>query len=65
MTTGEKIRERRKALGITVNELVRKTGITRHSIYLYEKDEMDPTLFNATCIADALGLSLDYLAGRK
>ena len=36
MTTGEKIRERRLALGLTAEELGRKVGVTKSTIGRYE-----------------------------
>jgi transcriptional regulator with XRE-family HTH domain len=62
MTLGERIKFRREKLGLTRNQLAEVSGLSRHLIYKYESDLHDPSLFNATCIADALGVSLDYLA---
>jgi transcriptional regulator with XRE-family HTH domain len=63
MTCGERIKERRKALGMTQKELAEKSGVHKNSITHYEKDRCEPTLFNASCIATALGVSIDFLAG--
>lgn len=65
MSTGEKIRKKRLELGLTTKELAEKSGLTRQAVSHYENDRHDPGLLNAACIADVLGLSLDYLAGRK
>jgi transcriptional regulator with XRE-family HTH domain len=62
MTLGERIVWHRQLLGIGQNELADKAGISRVSLWKYENDMCDPKLLNATCIADALGISLDYLA---
>lgn len=40
MTVGEKIRFRRKELGMTVDELAEKLGKNRATIYRYESDEI-------------------------
>jgi transcriptional regulator with XRE-family HTH domain len=40
-------------------------GVSINSIGLYERGLVEPSFFIATCLADALGVSLDWLAGRK
>lgn len=63
-STGQKIAERRKALGLTQKQLAKMTGISLSTLQNWEADRVDPTFFGITCIADLLGLSLDFLAGR-
>lgn len=63
MTFGERLRECRKAKGLSCKALASKTGICVRSIENYENDRNDPSLFNVSCIATALGVSIDYLAG--
>ena len=65
MTTGEKIRYHRKQQRLTIKQLAIKSGVSASAIGCYEREKADPSLFAAACIADVLGLSLDYLAGRK
>ena len=62
MTVGERIVWHRQSMGYSQAELARIAGISRQCLWEYENDVADPKLFNATCIADALGISLDYLA---
>lgn len=62
MTVGERIAWHREQLGISKAEMARKCGLTRATICHYEKDQREPTLINAMCVADVLGISLDYLA---
>jgi transcriptional regulator with XRE-family HTH domain len=64
-TFGERLRMVRKKRGLTEDELAERTGMTRTSISYYETGKQWPSLFNAVCIADVLGVSLDWLAGRK
>lgn len=45
-------------------DLAEATGISYSSISGYERGISEPSLFNASCIADALGTSIDYLVGR-
>lgn len=64
MTVGERIREARKAAGMTGKELAEETGLYVASVYGYEANRNDPSLFAILCIADALGVSIDFLTGR-
>ena len=64
MTTGERIRARRKELGLSTYTLAARAGVYRCSLQRYETDKGDPSLFAAICIADVLGVSLDWLTGR-
>lgn len=41
MTIGDRIRERRKELGITVDELAEKLGKNRATVYRYESSEIE------------------------
>lgn len=62
MTVGERIVLYRQLKGYTQSQLANKAGISRQCLWKYENDVADPKLFNATCIADVLGISLDNLA---
>lgn len=62
MTVGDRIVWHRQLMGISQNELAKRTGLTRATIHNYEKNLREPTLINAMCVADALGISLEYLA---
>ena len=62
MTIGDRIAELRKNKGYTQVEFAKKTGLSRQIISKYENNECDPRLFNAMCICEVLGISLDYLA---
>ena len=65
MTVGERIAKLRTSLGLSQTELANKAGITRQCLWKYENNVADPKLLYAMCIADALGVTLDYLAGRE
>jgi transcriptional regulator with XRE-family HTH domain len=64
MTIGERIRNRRKELGLTVDELAEKLGKNRATIYRYESNEIEklPTTVLEP-LADALGVTPGYLMG--
>ena len=50
--------------GLSQKDLAKKVGFDRSNITNYENGYNEPTLFNAVCIADALGVSIDWLEGR-
>ena len=62
MTIGERIKERRKELGMTVDELAEKLGKNRATIYRYESNEIEklPTTVLEP-LANSLGVSPGYL----
>lgn len=60
-----KLREIRKARGMTQIQLANHTGINRVTIARYETDKIWPTLRNAEKLADALGVTLNELIGKE
>lgn len=56
-----KIRERRRELGISQEELARRCGVTRQTINAIENDKYDPTLSLAFSLARELQCSVDGL----
>lgn len=64
MTIGERIKERRKQLGLTVDELSERLGKNRATIYRYESNEIEklPTTVLEP-LAKALGVTPAYLMG--
>lgn len=62
MTIGEKIRYRRKSIGITQLRLAELSGIHPVSIRKYETDKMIPGPEQISRIADALAISYNVLA---
>ena len=63
MTFGERLRQARLEREMTQQELAEVSGIAYNSIKKYEQGRHEPGLFCATCLAIALGVSLDWLAG--
>lgn len=55
------IRERRKARGISQEELARQCGVSRQTINAIENDKYDPTLSLAFRLAKALETTVDAL----
>lgn len=64
MITGERIKHRRKELGMSVDDLAEKVGKSRATIYRYENGEIEKLPTDVLePIADALLTTPGYLAG--
>ena len=61
MSIGEKIKEARKAAGLTQMELAKKTRLSRSYIGDIEKDRYNPSLSTLELIAKATDTSLSVL----
>lgn len=55
------IRERRRALGLSQEELARRCGVSRQTINAIENNKYDPTLALAFRLAGALQATVDTL----
>ena len=55
------IRERRKELGLSQEELANRCGVTRQTVNAIENNKYDPTLALAFALARELGLKVDEL----
>ncbi len=55
------IRERRKELGLSQEELAKRCSVTRQTVNAIENNKYDPTLALAFALARELGLSVDQL----
>ena len=60
----ERLKQVRQNAGISQQSLVDATGIHLRQLGRYEQDVSEPTLPKLIAIADTLGVSIDYLAGR-
>ena len=56
-----RIRELRKAAGMSQEELARRCGVTRQTINAIENNKYDPTLSLAFRLARELGVTVDGL----
>ena len=63
---GEKIRQLRKARGLTQDELSKLMGMeNKNSISLWECEKVEPSLINCILMADVFNVSLDELCCRN
>lgn len=58
---GERIKVRRKEVGLSQSDLADKVGISYAQIGRYETKDSQPPAKTLTAIADALGVSPDFL----
>lgn len=65
MTIGENIKQERLARGWTQIELARRADVNITSISFYENGREIPSVMSLIGLADAFGISLDQLVGRK
>lgn len=61
---GRRVTHSRLAIGYTQREAARAAGINESHWSHFETGNRQPNMRNAIAIADALGVSLDYLLGR-
>lgn len=65
MTLGERVKKRRDELGISLNALARKAGVSTSYLWEIENGKrINLTGAVLERLADALGCSVDYLLGR-
>lgn len=61
MTFGEKTTYASKQKKMTQGDLGKAVGTSGDIIGKYERDEIKPSIYTAAKVADALGVTLDYL----
>jgi transcriptional regulator with XRE-family HTH domain len=59
---GRRVYELREEKGWTLEVLAEKSGLCVGTISPIERGTREPSLLTAMCLADALGVTLDYLA---
>ena len=64
MTFGLRLASLRKEKKIAQGELAKAVGIHANVLGRYEREEAKPSIDMAAKLADALGVSLDYLIGK-
>lgn len=63
MTFGERLMQVRKKKNLSQSEVGKKININGDAVGRYERNEVRPTIEMATKLAQALEVSLDFLAG--
>ena len=61
MAFGKKLKDVRLSLNLSQSQLAKMTGISERSLYTYEQTGILPRSSNLRKIADALGVSVNYL----
>ena len=56
-----KIKEFRERAKLSPESLAAKIGLSKDAVYAWECGRCDPTLFNAFCLAEVLGVRLEDL----
>lgn len=61
MTIGDKIFDRRRALGLTQTQLAEAMGVTPRAVYSYENSGVVPRGSNRRKLCEVLGISQEFL----
>lgn len=61
MVLGEKIKYYRELNNLTQDELAKLSGLSKNSIYNYENNKREPSIYNTSKIADALNIDINKL----
>ena len=65
MHLGSAIRARREELGLTLDEVARRSGVSRGMLSEVERDRKSPTIRVVCLIAEGLGCSVSDLIGQE
>ncbi len=63
VSLGKEIRRRRQALGLTLEQLAERSGLSPHYLSTVETDRRDPSVSSVTNIAKGLGCPPGELLG--
>lgn len=63
-TLGKRISTRRKAMGLTQDQLAEKLGVTAQAVSKWENDQSCPDITTLPRLAEIFGISVDALLGR-
>ena len=60
---GEKIKAKRKAMGLSQDDLAEKLGVTRQAVSKWETDRAQPTMTNLRELAEVFSVDMTYFIG--
>ena len=63
-TLGKRISTRRRAMGMTQDQLAEKLGVTAQAVSKWENDQSCPDITTLPRLAEIFGISVDTLLGR-
>ena len=63
MTTGRRVAQKRKELGLSQEALGEKLGVSRQSIYKWESDSALPEVEKLVALSRLFGVSVGWLLG--
>lgn len=61
----ERLRQLREERGVSQAAVSKALGVSRYSVYAYEKGKAAPTLDGLVILADYFDVTVDYLLGRS
>jgi len=61
----QRIRERRKTKGMTIDKLAESTGLSTQTIKLIEAGKRNFRIETLVALSDSLGVSCDYILGKE
>lgn len=64
MFSAERMKEARKRKGLSQPELAKLAKVSQSAISYFESGDKTPSGNTSSLLADALGVSIDYLYGR-
>jgi transcriptional regulator with XRE-family HTH domain len=64
-TFAERLKEARTAKKMSLQDLANKTGLAKYHLYCFEHGKYEPRMITLVWLAEALGVSMDWLAGRN
>lgn len=62
-TIGDRLRTERERQAIPQKVLAQRVGISAPGLSQIERNHVEPSAFHLKCLAQALGVSMDYFAG--
>ena len=65
MTTGQRIAQKRKELGLSQEALGEKLSVSRQSIYKWESDSALPEIEKLVVLSRLFGVSVGWLLGAE